>query len=163
MAINNVFGNMLGGGYGTTQPVAKQPYTRMSGPASGLGQKQPTTCPTGYRYDTMQGKCVPSRQMQPGFWNQVQKGVQQATTPSTGQGTKPQAPQFMPQPMAKPNQLSPYAQLMAQAIDLHPPLAQVQQPYVQMQPTVTNTFPSQPINDQISRDMQFRRLLMGGM
>jgi hypothetical protein len=56
MANNNIYGNMLSRPVQPIKPT--QAYTRQLGQASGLGQKQPQTCPTGYRYDTVQGKCV---------------------------------------------------------------------------------------------------------
>lgn len=104
-----------------------------------------------------------------GFWNQVAQGANQAgqqmKMPAQGGSTAPKAPTFTPQPVPKPNQLSPYAQLMAQAIDLNPPLAQVPQPYYQQQPVMTPqpmyggpaTVQQQlnPINDQ------FRKLVLG--
>jgi hypothetical protein len=50
---------------GTLLSQPQRSYTRQSGTASGLGQPQAQnrpTCPTGYRYDTVQAKCVPVNQ-----------------------------------------------------------------------------------------------------
>lgn len=153
MAINNVYGNML------SRPT--QSYTRMSGTASGLGQKQPQTCPSGYRYDTMQGKCVAVNIPKPGFWNQVAQGVNSRTAPQqTAQQPAQQKPTFAPQAMPKPsNQYSPYANLIAQAIDLNPPLSGMTQPYMQMIPAQQQPV---PVGNQLNINERFQQLLRGG-
>lgn len=133
---NNLYGAML------NRPA--QAYTRQSGVASGLGQKQPQTCPTGYQWNRMQGKCVAVNTPKQGFWNQVSTAVppprtaQQSTQsyaptrPMTqaGQGKPVFTPQYMPK---KLDHLSPYAQLLASAVDLTPPLTAVPQAYPQLE------------------------------
>lgn len=143
---------------GNALMTPQRSYTRQSGVASGLGQRQPQTCPTGYRWDTAQGRCIAVNMPKQGFWNQVAQGAnsvgQKMNMPMQRSGTStPKAPVFTPQPVPKPNQLSPYAQLMAQAIDLNPPLAQVPQPYYQQQPP--------PVQQQLAINPDFQRLVLG--
>lgn len=140
---NNLYSSML------SRPPQRS-YTRQSGTASGLGQLQPQTCPSGYRFDQTQGKCVAVNMPKPGFWQQTAQGMTNPAGRTMPTQAKPRPPQFMPQAMPKSNQLSPYAQLMAQAIDLNPPLAQVQQPYYQQQPSVDPT-PETPFTDEDKR------------
>ena len=166
-----------------TQP--RQPYQRQSGVSSGLGQRQPQSCPTGYRYDTLQAKCVAVNQPQPmpppqRIGQQLQQPVQQQSyqMQPMQQMQQPQQQQQPTQGLPKPNQLSPYAQLIAQAIDLNPspynqpPPQPVQQqpmqqyrPMPEYRPMIQQGFPQQPINQYVAQDMRSRRLrelLMGG-
>lgn len=148
MADNNIYGNML------SRPT--QAYTRQPGVASGLGQKQPQTCPTGYRYDTVQGKCVAINQPTPGFWQQNAQAVNTVQQPKP-MGTQAQAkpkPMFTSQPLPKKmDEFSPYAQLLAAAVDLNSPAGAITTPYPQMQ---------QPnVQGQLNINQDFLRLVNG--
>jgi hypothetical protein len=164
MATNNVYGNML------SRPT--QAYTRQPGVASGLGQKQPQTCPTGYRYDTVQGKCVAVNTQPRGMWSGAGSAVTQpkaytqpaqsswetSSQPKWGMSSQPKAPAFQPYNLPKPNQLSPYAQLLAQAVDIN--LTNPAQPYpsqVGGQPLPTPA----PVQQQLSINPDFLRLVNG--
>jgi hypothetical protein len=63
-------------------------------------------------------------------------------------------PTFTPQPQLKPKDFSPYATLIAQAIDLNPPLMGGQQPYAQMQP-------QQGVGQQLAVNPDFIRMVTG--